>query len=199
MSAATFPARVVLTLLGEEGFQWVGDIPLVRFPRLLAEDKTARAVPTPKNGMPLQYATRGVFVNCRIGQKLGVHAQKSHDIYTLNIDAAANINLICQRCLQPVELPLSVNVQIMLLAHEKDEDLLADDADYLLLDDILAYEPQVGLDVVALIEDELLLMLPISPRHDDCHLAVQSVGELVEEEAESDNPFAVLADLKGKL
>lgn len=198
MSSATFPTRVVLALLGEEGFQWVGDIPLARFPRLLAEDETAQAA-APKNGMHLQQAACGVFVNCRILRQPKMSAQESHDIYILNIDAAANINLVCQRCLQQVSFALSVNVQIALLANEQDEGLLEDDADYLILDDILAYEPQVGLDVVALIEDELLLMLPISPRHDDCHLAVQSVGELVEEEAESDNPFAVLADLKGKL
>ena len=48
------------------------------------------------------------------------------------------------------------------------------------------------LDVLALIEDEILLALPTVPRHDDCVLpgAVR--------ESPNESPFSVLAGLKGR-
>ena len=47
-----------------------------------------------------------------------------------------------------------------------------------------------------MIEDELLVDLPLAPKHDDCEMAVTEVGELPEAVAEKENPFAVLASLK---
>ena len=37
----------------------------------------------------------------------------------------------------------------------------------------------------------------MAPKHDDCEMAVDQVGDIPEEETE--NPFASLAALKGKL
>jgi hypothetical protein len=50
--------------------------------------------------------------------------------------------------------------------------------------------------LLSMIEDELLVDLPLAPKHDDCEMAVTEVGELPEAVAEKENPFAVLASLK---
>jgi uncharacterized protein len=48
------------------------------------------------------------------------------------------------------------------------------------------------------LEDELLLLMPLSPKHDACeHKHQPAVQDVVEEKR--DNPFDVLASLKGKL
>ena len=53
-------------------------------------------------------------------------------------------------------------------------------------------------DLLALLEDELLLLMPLSPKHDVCEHKHQPTTEEVVEE-KRDNPFEVLAGLKGKL
>jgi uncharacterized protein len=63
-------------------------------------------------------------------------------------------------------------------------------------------DPEQGLDVLAVIEDELLLSLPLVPMHEeaDCSDALnayQHKREAEESAAEpTQNPFAVLAALK---
>jgi uncharacterized protein len=48
------------------------------------------------------------------------------------------------------------------------------------------------LDVAELVEDEILLALPVAPRHEKCGLpGAADAGERI-------NPFAALAGLKGK-
>jgi len=62
-------------------------------------------------------------------------------------------------------------------------------------DDVLASTP--ALDLAELIEDELLLALPLVPRHDRCPEPLPRA--LVEDDPQTgpaDNPFAVLAALK---
>jgi uncharacterized protein len=55
-----------------------------------------------------------------------------------------------------------------------------------------------GLDVVALIEDELLLSLPMIPMHDDpsCNRVLNELKEGGSAEESRPSPFAVLAALK---
>ncbi|MDQ2927379.1 MAG: YceD family protein, partial [Pseudomonadota bacterium] len=61
-------------------------------------------------------------------------------------------------------------------------------------DDVLALAPAI--DLQSLIEDELLLALPLIPRHDVCpEPLVQAVGGDVKPSPE-EHPFAALAALK---
>lgn len=106
---------------------------------------------------------------------------------------ATKIALTCQRCLEAVATDIDIDVKLWLLRDESKAELLPDDADYLVLDE----EGQLALGDA--LEDELILALPLVPLHDDCE------AHLVEEEAESEavetpareNPFQVLAALKG--
>ena len=63
---------------------------------------------------------------------------------------------------------------------------------------LLALEPRF--DLAALIEDELLLALPLVPMHEVCPVPVRmSAGELPDlPEEKKPNPFAALGALKGR-
>ena len=66
-------------------------------------------------------------------------------------------------------------------------------------EDLLVMEPQF--DLLAVLEDELLMALPLVPMHEQCPVApTLSAGEadIVSESAEKPNPFAVLGQLKKK-
>ena len=107
--------------------------------------------------------------------------------------------LTCQRCLQPVATSLTDDYDIALLEDESQASLVDEEQDYLLLEEIVDNQtPERLLPLKKLIEDELLLKMPLAPKHDDCEMSVEQFGEIPEEE-EGENPFAALSALKGKL
>ncbi len=60
-------------------------------------------------------------------------------------------------------------------------------------DDIDLVEPSPAMDLVSLIEDEMLMALPIAPAHEeDCSA---SINKGVTQSGEKPNPFAVLKGL----
>ena len=112
----------------------------------------------------------------------------------LELEASARVHRTCQRCLQPVELELHVDRRLRFVA---DENLAAElDADS--EDDVLALER--ALDLHDLVEDELLLALPMVPRHDRCPQPLPTpAAPAAEPQAEAAaHPFAVLAGWRGK-
>ncbi|AVY94289.1 DUF177 domain-containing protein [Microvirgula aerodenitrificans] len=107
---------------------------------------------------------------------------------TLRLKVRGDVMLACQRCLEP--LPHRIDADTLITQFTDEERLEAacdEDED---LDGILAEEE---LDVLALIEDEVLLGLPLAPRHDDCR-----PDAIEKAKADKPNPFAVLAALKRK-
>jgi len=108
----------------------------------------------------------------------------------LHIGAATRVPLECQRCLKAVDVQLSVERSFLFVHGEDAAAQLDTDSE----DDVLALTR--ALDLRELIEDELLLALPIVPRHEVCPVPlVAPAGEddLIEEKP---NPFAALASLK---
>jgi len=113
----------------------------------------------------------------------------------LHLQAKAAIPLTCQRCMGIVITPVEVNRWYRFVANE-DIAMAEDDQSE---EDLLVMEPQF--DLLAVLEDELLLALPLVPMHDECPVApVLHVGEaaIAGESAEKPNPFAALAQLKRK-
>ena len=107
----------------------------------------------------------------------------------LHLQARTGLALCCQRCLGPVSTAVEVDRDFLFVA---DEALAAElDADS--EDDVLAL--QRWTDLIELVEDELLLALPLVPRHEACP---QPLPQLVDEldEAAEEHPFAALAALK---
>ena len=102
----------------------------------------------------------------------------------LVLTVSGGLRLTCQRCLKPLEFELDAESSLLLI--KPGVELPADEEDEA-PDAIEASETQ---DVLALVEDEALLALPIAPRHDRCELPG---GVSTNQES---SPFAALAQLK---
>jgi len=104
--------------------------------------------------------------------------------HSLSISLNGALNLVCQRCLGSLQWPLRIHSRLVLIeagAVWPDDDLLDDGSDPI--------DATPALDVLALIEDELLLALPIAPMHGNCRAGAVSVADVA-------SPFAKLAGLK---
>lgn len=102
----------------------------------------------------------------------------------LEIDA--RLSTFCQRCLDPLALPFKLNFRYLIadVAEGLDDELSLDDND-----EYDVQEPDRAMNVFALIEDELIMALPISPTHEfDC-------AQLITQAGDKPNPFAVLKGL----
>jgi len=110
---------------------------------------------------------------------------------TLAIRADTEVTLECQRCLQAMALPLHAARRIFFVESEDAAAALDAESE----DDVLALTP--ALDLETLIEDELLLALPLIPRHEVCAEPLPRAFVDDDDASEpADNPFAVLAALK---
>jgi len=103
----------------------------------------------------------------------------------IGLRVQGNLTLRCQRCLQPLVLAIDIDSRLMLVAPGEpwpDEELTDDRID--------AIEASRELAVLPLVEDEVLLALPIVARHEDCR------PPLAAETESKPSPFAALARLK---
>jgi uncharacterized protein len=110
----------------------------------------------------------------------------------LDVEAEATVWMQCQRCLQPVREDLAVERSFRFVRSEEQAE--AEDADS--EEDVLALSRSFNLK--ALVEDELILELPLVPRHEVCPEPLPlPEADAPEPEAEArPNPFAQLAVLK---
>ncbi|MDM1341746.1 YceD family protein [Acinetobacter pseudolwoffii] len=184
MSANTFPAQIEPFKWAEQGFKWSGQLPLSRFVRIARE-----AVGSIDDQL--------INIDC----KLSMDAY--HRIAWLDGHVETKVPMECQRCLETVEIELVSSFHLALVDEESLIERLDEDADFIVLGESEAttkgdYDAPATADLLALIEDELLLLVPLSPKHEFCeHKHQPAIEEVVEEKR--DNPFDVLAALKGKL
>ena len=111
----------------------------------------------------------------------------------LVLHVQAPVWMTCQRCLQPFSVSLVLDRRIRFVRGEAQAEALDAEVE----DDVLALSR--SLDLRELIEDELLLALPIVPRHDACPRPLPMA--LGSEPAAADppdrpHPFAALQRLK---
>jgi uncharacterized protein len=99
------------------------------------------------------------------------------------------LSLVCQRCLGPIQTQLDIQRSFLFVAGE--QAAAEQDADS--EEDVLALTH--ALDLRELVEDELLLALPLVPRHQIC-LQPLPLGTDEESAEQRPNPFAALAALK---
>lgn len=106
----------------------------------------------------------------------------------------AVVNMECQRCMGPMQVPVDGDISVGFVASDDQARNLAE-----------AYEPCVLTEDIAalidLVEDELILALPIVSVHPDkaCQPWFEQEGNQQVENApveEKENPFAVLEALK---
>jgi uncharacterized protein len=118
----------------------------------------------------------------------------------LHVTAQTHLPQTCQRCLGEVSTLLEVERSYRFVADEATAEAQDDACE----EDLLAISREFNL--LALIEDELLMALPQVPLHDVCPVQpkMAAVDDDFEFGADADgvagkpNPFAVLAALKGK-
>jgi len=99
----------------------------------------------------------------------------------LRVSASGAMQLVCQRCLGTFVFPLAIDVELQVTESLRDIEAADDD-----IDRILASE---ATDVGRLIEDEVILALPMVPRHELCIAVGAGVTAKI-------SPFSALAALK---
>ena len=111
----------------------------------------------------------------------------------LQVRADVVLPMVCQRCLAPVGVPLDVDRWFRFVADEATAQVEEEEAD----EDVLV--SSLEFDLHALIEDELLMAIPITPCHEMCPepLALSATDPAFDQaEDERPNPFAVLGKLR---
>lgn len=108
----------------------------------------------------------------------------------LHLIVDARVELTCQRCLGPIEIPLAIDRWFRFVAGEQQAAALDADSE----EDVLASTR--ALDLQALAEDELLLALPLVPRHPSCPQPLVVPVSDGQAASEAEHPFAALAGLK---
>ena len=104
------------------------------------------------------------------------------------VRAEAELPLMCQRTLERYLHRVRLVQQLGLISSEAQEDALPEQMEPLLV-------PEGGeIPAIDLVEDELILALPVVPINPDSELPSQEWHEEAEEEQQ--NPFGVLARLK---
>jgi uncharacterized protein len=176
MKARGFDAlRLDVEAFAAEAASLEGDAPLGDFPRLCTSGAAAAS------GQRVHWSANGNLRKVRVG---------APEIW-LRLRAKARVPLQCQRCLRAVAIDVAVDRSLRFVAGEEAAAALDADSE----NDVLAL-PRV-LDLRELVEDEMLLALPLVPMHEACPepLVAPAADELAEEPPV--NPFAVLAALRG--
>jgi uncharacterized protein len=108
----------------------------------------------------------------------------------LHLKVQGELHLTCQRCLAALEFPLRVETSLRLAATQAEVDaepLEADGPECIVAGKEMA--------VQALVEDEVLLAIPIAPRHEHCAAGAKLAAESQGAARARQTPFAGLRGL----
>lgn len=160
--------------------------PLVERTPLQNMERLAEEIHGPAPDLAIQWRASG---------ELRARSGAEGDVW-VHLAARTSLPLTCQRCMGAVATPLDIDQWYRFVADE--ETAMAEDDES--EEDLLVMAPQF--DLLAVLEDELLMALPLVPMHDSCpETPVFSAGEaeLASPEGETEpkpHPFAALAQLK---
>jgi len=171
--------RLDVKVFAEEAGTLAGENRIGDFPRVLLE----MAPPDDAEGITVKWSATGEMRN----------PGHLHPEVWLRLQGSAVLPLTCQRCLGTVEMPVEFDRPFRFVADEA----TAAAEDEGVEEDILALSR--AFDLMELIEDELLLAMPLAPFHETCPTPVTT--EAVDADFESANaskpgPFAALDKLK---
>ncbi len=162
----------------QSGGSLAGHDPLSKYPRLMEETKGQGAQRL------ISWSALGEF---------RVDPAGTGQVW-LHLTVEASLPLTCQRCMGPADVAVQVHQSFRFVHDEATAQAQDEDAE----EDVLALDPDFKL--AQLIEDEVLMALPLVPRHETCPVAVKLVAAdpgFEAASAEKRNPFAVLAKLQG--
>lgn len=175
-SASFDPRRLDVAAFAAAGGTLSGEWPLSDFARLPEAPDEARS----SVADPVRWQADG-----RMARLVGVGLQPA-----LHLRAQAKLVLRCQRCLGPLSAIVQAERHIGFVDGEDAAAALDAESD----DDVLARVP--ALDLRELVEDELLLALPLVPRHDVCPDPLPLRDPEDAALSDAGNPFAALAALR---
>ena len=182
MSAAVQPnpRKLDVRAAARDGAVLRGATPLAQFPRLAQES----AQPAADAATPVDWEAEFSVRNPRAA---------APQIW-LELKARTRLTQTCQRCLGPMSSNLAVDRRFRFVADETQAAAEDEEAE----EDVLALEPRM--DLLALVEDELLMELPLAPRHETCPTQPKLQAQTADFQAPdaAPNPFAALASLRVK-
>ena len=171
------PQHLDLLSFAREGLALNGEAALADWPRLSLEQHGQEPAPG--------------AVHWHLQGRAVVQAGAADQIW-LDLRATVQLPMQCQRCLTTVLEDVGAERSFRFVADEATAAALDDEAE----EDILVISRDF--DALALVEDELILSLPLVPLHEVCPEAVpmSAVDPEFAEAAERPNPFGILAGLK---
>jgi uncharacterized protein len=179
--------RLNVKAFAREGLSLQGQQSLAQFVRL-AELAAARF------DAPIEDASEPDQVSWLIqGELVPVIAGESQ--IWLHLSAEIDLLLQCQRCMGSVKLAVEANASFRFVADEASAEAEDDESE----EDLLVLMPEMN--IFELIEDELIMSVPLVPMHETCptEVPMSAVDVAFEEALEAKpNPFAALAQLKKK-
>lgn len=164
-----------------------GPIPPHVDPRRFADRELVFA-----DSLPLSRFERAVALLQHDGSTLDVSLtfrRDAQNLVVIDMQLSVGVCMECQRCLEGVDLELAGSYRYAVVGPGADVSLIPSEYDVVELGD----EP---LDVLELIEDELLLALPIVPMHDEGVCSPPGDRSQAEGEVSKSNPFSILSQLK---
>lgn len=132
----------------------------------------------------------------KIKNDVSCHISFFHDerkIVVIKIKAEVTLDLLCQRCFEPIETTIEIQNQLSPVKNETQMKALPEYYDPAMLNE------HGEVDLLGLVEDELILSLPLAPKHEreDCDVSkLKNVFGEIPVQEEKPNPFAILANLK---
>ncbi len=171
----------------KEGAEAEGELPLSAFARVCAENPADFPTATLP---PVRWQAQGLWRDI-LGQTLPFEQSGIMGQPWLGLRLSAQVARTCQRCLQPVVLPMESERLFRFVADEA----TAAEQDEDSAEDVLVWSRHFNLH--ELMEDELLLELPFVPMHEACAEQAASTPEADSAVPSSDThkPFADLAAL----
>lgn len=184
MSLGPFPEQIdTIKLFAKNGIL-AADLPLAKLQRLTDS---------------LHEDSGVVAVNLLFGSDEGKKRVLSGTLDT-------SVKVLCQRCLQEIVLELHCRLLLKVCSNEQELHDLPETEDGIIME-------EEGLNILDVIEDELILSLPLVPVHADvnCNASLNALTQANtgtkgksknsntdEAQEAKQNPFAVLATLKDK-
>jgi uncharacterized protein len=162
----------------------------IELPEFIEPLRLAHAKRTLQGALPIVQMTRLQDSLCDQQGEISVVLHFQHDTQNRPMilgTLQGKLTLLCQRCLQPVQFSLQREVVFFLLKPAQSEEDIPLEADVLVLD-------EKNLSLWDLIEDEVILSLPLVASHQQCPQNEYVLPETAH--PESPNPFQLLAKLK---
>lgn len=170
---AALPDWIDPARLASQGREITGCLPLGQMPRLAAELSEASGEAT----------ARFEFIKAS-GRRDQVRGE-----------VQATLRLRCERCLESMDVPVDHHFEALLISDEAALESVGEDQD------VVWVEPE-GLSLHRLLEEELLLALPVVALHDEGTPCARfqyhefEPSDIAQIQRQEDNPFAVLKGLK---